>query len=191
MATNPVTRLTAEEYLRIERAAEFKSEFIDGEMFLMAGASMNHCILQRNLAFELHAALRGSGCQYFGSDLRVRVTSRMYAYPDISIVCGDPQLADSNLDILVNPSVIIEITSPSTEGFDRGVKWSRYRTIVSLREYILLSQHTARVEQYTRQDSSTWLFRENHEGDLRLESIGVAIPLERIYEGVELRAESE
>src|SRR6266852_8996369 len=106
VASNPVSKLTEEQYLAIERAAEFKSEFLNGEMFAMSGASMNHGRLQRNILVELDNGLRGKGCEAFPSDLRVRVSSRMYTYPDISVVCGEPALADEHQDNLLNPVVL-------------------------------------------------------------------------------------
>src|SRR5437868_6630843 len=137
MASNPVSKLTEEQYLAMERAAEFKSEFLDGVMYAMSGGSLQHSALQRNIISQLDAKLQGSQCQVYTSDLRVRVSGRMYAYPDISVVCGKPVLADSQKDVLLNPIVIIEVLSPSTEHYDRGVKFHLYRTIESLQEYIL------------------------------------------------------
>ena len=129
MASHPVSKLTEEQYLAIERAAEFKSEFFDGEMFAMSGASMNHGRLQRNILVELDHGLRGKGCEAFPSDLRVKVSSRMYTYPDISVVCGDPLLADEHQDNLLNPVALFEILSPSTEKYDRGLKFRLQGTV--------------------------------------------------------------
>src|SRR6202035_5436913 len=109
MASNPVSKLSEEQYLAIERAAEFKSEFMDGVMYAMSGGTMRHSALARNILMEMHAMVRGGECQTFGSDLRVRVSGRMYAYPDVSVVCGKPQLADEQKDILLNPIVIFEV----------------------------------------------------------------------------------
>jgi Uma2 family endonuclease len=121
VASNPVSKLTEGQYLAIERAAEFRSEFLNGEMFAMLGASTNHARLQQNLSGELYAALRGGPCEAFGSDFRIRVSSRMYTYPGVSVVCGGPRVADD--DNLLNPVVIFEVLSPSTERHDRGRKW--------------------------------------------------------------------
>src|ERR1700737_1281478 len=116
MASDPVTRVTEEEYLAIDRAAEVRSEFFDGEMFAMSGGSMRHARLQRNIIVELHAILLGSKCEVFTSDFRVRISpGRMYAYPDVTVVCGKPTLADERQDILLNPAVIFEVLSPTTE----------------------------------------------------------------------------
>ncbi len=190
MASSPVSKLTEEQYLAIERAAEFKSEFLDGEMFAMSGASRRHARVQRNILGELYNALRGKGCEVFSSDLRVRVSSRMYTYPDISVVCGEPALADEHQDNLLNPVVLFEILSPSTEKYDRGLKFQHYRKIESLQEYVLVDQSQVRIECYTRQPGNTWTLRDYQrlEEEVTIDSIGVSIPLSRIYDRVELPA---
>ena len=191
MASNPISRLTEEQYLAIERAAEFKSEFLDGEMFAMSGVSFQHGRLQVNLTLELGVRLRGTGCEVVLSDVRVRVSkSGMYTYPDISVVCGKPVLADDYQDNLLNPAVLFEILSPSTEKYDRGLKFQNYRTIESLKDYILVDQAQIRIEQYTRQADNTWTLRDYQHSDeeLKIVSIGVSIPLNRIYERVEFFA---
>jgi Uma2 family endonuclease len=190
MASSPVSKLTEEQYLAIERAAEFKNEFLDGVMYAMSGGSPRHAGLAVRILAELHGKLRGSECQVFGSDLRVRVSSRMYTYPDVSVVCGKLQLADEQKDVLLNPIVICEVLSPSTELYDRGPKLQLYRTIPSLREYILVDQNKIRVEQYIRQDARTWTLLD-HEGldaELKMDSIGASLPLRLIYDGVDLES---
>ncbi len=190
MASNPGSKLTEEQYLAIERAAEFKSEFLDGVMYAMSGGSPRHADLHGNIYAALHAMLRGSQCKPYNSDLRVRVSSRMYAYPDVSVVCGKLQLADEQKDILLNPIVIFEVLSPSTEQYDRGEKFQLYRTIASLREYVLVDQTKVRVEQYIYQDASTWILRD-HQGldaELKLGSISASLPLHLIYDGVDLES---
>jgi len=184
-----LTRISEDEYLAIDRAAEFRSEFLDGEMIAMSGGSIRHAQLQANLLGELFAAIRGSDCRMYTSDFRVRVSkTRMYAYPDASVVCGKPVLADERQDILLNPAVIFEILSPSTEKYDRGVKFQNYRTIDSLMDYILVAQDAVRVEHYTRGDDNTWTLRDHQtlEEELKIVSIGVSLPLSRIYDRVEL-----
>ena len=191
MASNPVTKLTVEEYLALDRAAERKSEFFYGEMFAMSGVSMPHARLQTNLTAELFAALRGADCEVFGSDLRVRVSKDMYVYPDVAIVCGTPILGDQqHQDILLNPIVLFEVLSPTTETYDRGLKFQNYRTIESLKEYILVDQAKVRVEQYFLQPDNTWSLRDykSLDGQLEMPSIDVSIPLARIYDRVELPA---
>jgi Uma2 family endonuclease len=137
----------------------------------------------------VHNALQGKNCQAFGSDPRVRVMPRrMYAYPDVTVVCGKPLLADDRQDILLNPTAIFEVLSPSIEAYDRGAKFRNYLTIDTLKDYVLLDQFTMRVEQYTRGADGTWTFRayEKPEEQLKLDSIVAALLLARIYDGVEL-----
>jgi Uma2 family endonuclease len=189
MASNPVSRLTEEQYLAIERAAEFKSEFLNGEMFAMAGASIQHSRIRTNLTGELYTRLRGTACEAFGSDFRVRVSSSgMYTYPDIIVVGGKPILADAHQDNLLNPAVIFEVLSPSTERYDRGLKFQHYRTIESLKDYIVVEQSKIWIEHFTREADNTWTLRDYQQldKDLKIDSIGVQIPLALIYERVEL-----
>ncbi len=166
----------------MERAAEFRSEFVNGEMFAMAGASVDHVRLQHNLSVELDAALRGSGCEVLGSDMRIMVSNRAYLYADVSVACA-PTTPDAHDDNLLNPLVVFEVLSPSTEKYDRGVKFRLYRTIESLKDYLLVSQDEIHVEHFTRQPDGTWSFHE-YEGpnaELKIDSLGVTIPLGRIY----------
>lgn len=190
MASNPATKLTAEEYLALDRTAEFKSEFINGEMFAMSGASMRHTDLQGNIYSELHFALENTECWAHGSDFRVRVSKANYTYPDISVTCGKRLLADKEQDTLLNPTVIIEILSPSTEKYDRGLKFQLYRTIESLREYVLVDQEQVRIEHYTRQADEGWTLRDYQTLDehLNMPSLGVSISLQRIYNRIEFQS---
>jgi Uma2 family endonuclease len=191
MASNAVTKVTAEQYLAMDRAAEFRSEFLDGEIVAMSGGSMRHSELGANLIGEVRAALRKTPRRTFTSDFRVRVSSRMYTYPDVTVVCGKPLLADEREDILLNPTVIFEVLSPSTEYYDRGMKFQHYREVESLQDDILMAQDQVRVEQYTRGDASTWTLRDyQHAEDvLRIASIGVSVPLSALYERIEFPAE--
>ena len=186
MASHPVSKLTEEQYLAIERAAEFRSEFIDGEMFARSDVSISHLRIQGNLLGEVYEASRGSAFEPFGSDSRVRVSSQAYVYPDVTVVCGEQQPIDEHDDLLTNPVAIFEVLSPSTEKYDRGLKFQLYRTIDSLNDYILVNQEQVRVEQYTRHADGTWTFRDYQSPDeeLKIDSIGVAIPLRRIYDRV-------
>jgi Uma2 family endonuclease len=186
VASNPVSKLTEEQYLAIERAAEFRSEFVDGEMFAMSGGTNRHGRIQRNLFLELALALEDRTCEPFGSDNRVRVSSRAYVYPDVTVVCGERQAVDEDDDVLIDPVAIFEVLSPSTEKYDRGLKFQLYRSIDSLRDYVLVNQEQVRVEQFTRKSDGTWTFRD-YQGqgeDLKIDSIGVAISLQRIYRRV-------
>lgn len=189
MATNPVTKVTEAEYLALDRAAEVRSEFLDGDMWAMSGGSMRHGQLSSNIHGRLHAALLGRSCQTFGSDLRVRVMpGRMYAYPDVTVICGKPLLADEREDIVLNPTVIFEVLSPSTESYDRGTKFRYYLALESLKDYVLIDQFSMRAEHYARNTDGTWNFRayESPEDELKLDSIGVALPLATIYDRAEL-----
>jgi Uma2 family endonuclease len=191
MVSNPVTKVTAEEYLALDRAAEFRSEFLDGEIIAMSGGSTRHTRLQMNLGLEIQLALRGTPCEAFNSDLRVRVSSRMYTYPDLSVVCGKLMLADQRQDILLNPTVVFEVLSPTTEHYDRGVKFQHYREVESLKDYILLAQNQVRIEQFTRGDDNTWTLRDYRRAEnvLKIVSIGVSLPLASIYDRIEFTAE--
>jgi Uma2 family endonuclease len=190
MASNAVTKVTEEQYLAMDRAAEFRSEFLDGEIVAMSGASMRHSRLQANLISHLHIAVK-SECQEFTADFRVRIPPRMYAYPDVTVVCGQPVLADEHQDVLLNPKVIFEVLSPSTEYYDRGLKFQRYRKIESLTDYILVAQDQIGIEQYTRGDANTWTLRDYQRAEdvLHIASIGVSVPLSAIYERIEFSAE--
>src|SRR5579864_5684947 len=160
-------------------------------MFAMSGGSMRHSFLHVNLLVEMHAALRGGDCRACGPDFRVRVSATgMYTYPDLVVICGKPLLADAHQDILLNPAVIFEILSPSTEKYDRGLKFQHYRTIESLREYVLVDQNQVQIEQYTRQPDNTWTFRDYQglDAELKLDSIGVSLLLQRIYDRVDIPA---
>lgn len=187
MSAHVQPRLTPEEYLEIERAAEFKSDYYDGHMYAMPGGSLRHAILIASVARELGNALKDRPCTVVSSDLRLRVGSgRLYTYPDVAVFCGAPKLADQHQDILLNPTLIAEVLSPSTERCDRGVKWTQYRTIESLQEYALVSQTEPRVEIFRRQAGGQWLFVDFSGLDAvcRFESLDCAIALSDIYHNI-------
>lgn len=190
MATLPINVITPQEYLSIERAADEKSEYIAGEMFAMSGASRNHSFLVGDIFAQLLQQLKSRPCEVHASELRVRVTPATYTYPDVVVVCGEPQFEDSELDTLLNPTVIFEVLSPSTENWDRGGKFERYRRLESLQEYILVSQSEYLVEQRTRQSDSTWLLRELEGPDntLQITTIGCTVTLREIYSRVNLES---
>ncbi len=181
---------TAEEYLEFESAAEFKSEYVNGELLAMAGASLNHNLIALNAASELRAQLRRRDCITFMSDMRVKVEDTgLYAYPDVSVVCGEQRFERKRGETLLNPTVLIEVLSPSTEAFDRGAKFAHYRRIPSLMEYLLVSQTEVRVERYTR-DADGWRMTEYTRLDevLPLPCLGCELPLTLLYERVEFPA---
>jgi Uma2 family endonuclease len=181
-------RLTPEEYLAIERAAEYKSEYYNGEMFAMAGASRWHTLITGNLVASIHPQLRGRGCRLHPTDMRVKVLfSGLYTYPDIVVTCGKEEYEDNVLDILLNPLLIFEVLSKSTEAYDRGDKFMLYRGLESLREYVLVSQDRMLIEQYVRQDDDSWLLRvaSGVDGVVNLVSCNASCSLADVYENVE------
>ena len=180
--------LTAKEYLEIERAAAFKSEYYKGEMFAMAGTSYDHARIVSNLTVSIGYFLRGKPCDIIGSDLRVHMAKNsLYTYPDAIIICGKPEFLDEEFDTLINPSVIFEILSPSTKNYDRGEKFKLYRDIDSLTEYILISSENVGVEIFRRQPNNNWLLSEYKTLDesFMIEKIGYEMKIADLYEGVE------
>jgi Uma2 family endonuclease len=190
MSAVPKTKpkLTPAEYLAIERRAEFKSEYYDGEMYAMAGARFTHNTIKDNLIREIGSALKGGPCRTLSSDQRVKVLATgLYTYPDIVILCEPPQFEDDERDILLNPKVIIEVLSESTEQYDRGEKTRHYKRIASLCEYILVSQDKPVVERLVRNEDSTWSLTDFADlaAILEFTSIPAKVALAEIYRGVE------
>lgn len=186
MSAHPIPCVSPEEYLEAERAADFKSEYVSGQVWAMSGASRQHNIIATNLIVALGTAARGTPCQVFGSDMRVFVPDNLtYAYPDVSIVCGPQEYTDAAVDTLLNPTVLIEILSPSTAHYDRTVKFIKYRCLPSLREFLLVHQDAPRVERFERFDA-IWVSGEcgGMEAVLALGSVGITVLLAGIYEGV-------
>lgn len=176
--------LTPEEYLEIERQSEVRSEYLDGEMFAMTGGSVRHNLIITNLVRELSLQLKPRPCQVFSSELRVHIpTTGLYTYPDIVVVCGEMHLEDQFFDTLLNPTVLMEVLSPSTEAYDRGKKFEHYRSIPSLAEYLLIAQDEPRVEQYVRQEGNRWLLTAmtGLEATLALPSIQCELALAEVY----------
>lgn len=183
MAAEP-RYIAPEEYLERERRAASKSEYVDGRVFAMAGASENHNLLQTAAGALLYPQVRRHGCRLYPSDMKVRIpASRAYVYPDLTIVCGEPQFEDDQRDILLNPTVISEILSPSTAMYDRTEKFARYRRIPSLREYLLIAQDAPLVERFVRQDDGQWLWSvaEQLTEGVALPSVGCTLALADLY----------
>ena len=158
MSAAPKRLLTPEEYLAQEELAEFRSEYYRGEVFAMSGASFHHGRINENLSQKIGNQLEDSPCQIITRDLRVRVAATgLYTYPDAVIFCGPPELSGGRTATLLNPRVLIEILSDSTEDYDRGGKFVHYRQIPSLQEYVLIAQAEALVEHYVRQSDGGWL----------------------------------
>jgi Uma2 family endonuclease len=188
MATAALNHYTPEEYLALERNAEFKSEYLDGRIVAMTGASIAHARIAGNLFGELRQRLRGSLCSAFISDMRVQIGGgRRYTYPDVVAVCGEPQLMDRMQDTLMNPALIVEVLSPTTEAYDRGEKFLHYRGIESLQEYVLVAQDRVLVERFVRA-GEFWTLSAlmDLDASLELTSVECAIPLREIYENVGL-----
>lgn len=184
MASHPKTRLSFEEYLAIEHRAEQRSEYFNGEVFAMAGASRAHNRIVTNLTSALDNQLSDHPCNVYSSDMRVRVSATGLAtYPDVVVTCGDELFYDKQQDTLLNPIVLIEVLSDSTEKYDRGRKFEHYQRIESLREYVLIAQDRQRIEHYVRQDGNHWIYSEIHASDdvLKLTSIGCQLSVTNIY----------
>lgn len=188
MATAALTYYTPEEYFALDRGAEFKSEYRDGRIVAMTGATSAHVTLTVNVVAGLHARLRGGPCRAFVSDMRTQVGGgRRYTYPDVTAVCGEPRFIDETLDTLTNPVLIVEVLSPSTEAYDRGEKFLHYRTIESLQEYVLVAQDRVLVERFVRAGEFWTLSAMTDLDDvLELTSVGCSIPLREIYENVDV-----
>ena len=187
MSTVPKSLLTPQEYLERERRAQTRSEFYRGEIFAMSGASWEHTLIKDNFAAETRQRLKGGPCHVLTSDLRVKVdASGLYTYPDIVIVCQEPQFEDQVFDTLVNPRVIVEVLSESTEKYDRGLKFGHYRQLPSLQEYILVAQDRLLVERYVRQGDNTWILTvfDKQGTSFSFGTIDAEIPLGEIYLGV-------
>jgi Uma2 family endonuclease len=187
MSSQRTTLLTPEEYLEIERRAERKSEYFQGQMFAMSGASRPHVLIVTSLVRELGNWLDARPCEIYSNDMRLRVTPNgLYTYPDVIVACGEPQFADDQSDTLLNPVLIIEVLSVSTEAYDRGKKFEQYRTLPSLREYLLVAQDAPRIEQFTPQPDGHWLCAETSgmDASIRLASIDCVLPLTKIYNKV-------
>jgi Uma2 family endonuclease len=181
MATLPDAPLTEEQYLDIERLAEFKSEFHDGRMFAMSGGSLNHALLSAAIGAQLYRQMP-PGCRTCSSDLRIKVASAgLYTYPDCSVICGEPQYFREHRDVVLNPLLIVQVLSPSTEDYDRGKRFELYRTVESFREYLIVHQDRRHVEHYSKQDDGSWVLRDYSDGSFQVDRLGVRISLDELY----------
>ena len=177
------TYFTPEEYIALERKAHFKSEYFNGHIIAMSGASQAHNRITGDIFYGLYPQLIGHGCDIFTSDMRVRASlGDAYFYPDVVVVCGEPEFEDDTFDTLLNPILIVEVLSPSTEAYDRGEKFTRYKHIASLQEYLLVSQDKVSVEHH-RRHGTQWMLSHYRalEEVLRLPAIGCELPLRDIY----------
>ena len=181
------SHLAPEEYLALERKATIKSEYVNGQMYAMSGASRAHNLICLNIGGELRTQLKERACEVYTNDMRVRVTvAGLYTYPDVLVVCEEPRFEDDSFDILLNPTVLFEVLSPSTEAYDRGAKFGYYRQLDSMQEYTLVSQDLMRVEHYLRHNEQ-WILTEFGSLDdvVGLTSIDCELPLREIYAKVE------
>jgi Uma2 family endonuclease len=191
MATQTKPGYTPEEHLDIERSSEVKSEYLGGEIFAMSGASERHNLITGNILAGLHAQFRDGPCKVYSNDMRVKVRSTgLYTYPGVVAVCGKARFDDERKDTLINPSVIIEVLSESTEAYDRGEKFEHYRKVDSLAEYLLVSQERHHIDHYVRQADNQWLLSEasSLEDRIKLPSINCLLTLNEIYDKVEIES---
>lgn len=186
-----VPSFSVAEYLRIERAATFRSEFFRGEMFAMAGGTPKHSLIKMNLSGSLWGQLRGKPCVPYDSDLRIRCRTGLYTYPDASVICGQLEFDDDQKDTVLNPTLIVEVLSKSTEAYDRGKKFDHYMTIPALREYVLVSQEEPMMQRFLRNDDETWTLTSvsGMDRSLKLLSIDVELPLAEVFDRVDFTAD--
>jgi Uma2 family endonuclease len=188
MAANPERRYTLEEYLELDRTSEERLEFWDGEVFCMSGVSDEHDAIEGNLNAFLRSQIRERGCRVFLANMRIKVPSAPpYRYADLSVVCGKIEFEEiGGVDTLTNPQLIIEVLSPSTEAYDRGEKFTHYKSVPTLREYLLVAQHRPHVTRLYKQDDGMWVHTDVNEMEstLTLTSLGCDLPLSEIYAGV-------
>lgn len=182
----PIHKWTPEEYIAFERSSEHRHDYHDGDIYDMTGASREHNLINGNCHSSLIFQLKGRPCEAYASDMRVRADQNHYTYPDIVVVCGDPAFEDTQLDTLSNPTVIIEVLSPSTEHYDRTTKWKSYRGLESLQEYLLIAQDRPHIEHYIRQNANSWLQTEmiGLTGTVELPSIQCALAIVDIYDRI-------
>jgi Uma2 family endonuclease len=179
---------TEEEYLALERSSPTKHEYYAGRIYAMTGAKEPHNLISGNLVATFHSQLRRKPCRVYSSDMRVKILKTgLNTYPDVAIICGQPQFTDTVRDTITNPIVLIEILSASTERYDRGMKFEHYRTIDTLRDYILVAQDHCHIEHFARQEGGLWIFQEATDisTELYISSIECAVKLEDVYEKVD------
>jgi Uma2 family endonuclease len=187
MSAQPSEYLTLQQYFTLEETSDCKHEYYRGAIYAMTGASARHNLIVANIIGLLHAQLRGSACRVFSSDLRLMIEATgLYTYPDISVICGALQFDAGRQDTVTNPTVLIEVLSPSTENYDRGKKFEHYRTLESLQEYIVVAQDRVHIEQHIRQDEHRWLLVDFFAVDqiVQIGTIDGTLPVELVYEYV-------
>lgn len=189
MGAAPFLHMTEAEYLAYDLSHEGRHEFVNGEVLAMAGGSEAHALATANVIVALAAALRGGPCRVYSNDLRVRVDETgLYAYPDVTVVCGRAELAPTNPPTLLNPRVVVEVLSDSTEAHDRGAKAAHFRRRASIEALVFVSTTEMRVEVYTRGEDGAWTLREATEGEIGVPPLGVSLPLVEVYAGFDALA---
>ena len=192
MVANPKRRYTLEEYFELERKSEERFEFWDGEVFCMSGVSEEHAEIETNLITSLKPRLRARGCRVFPANVRIKVPSAPpYRYADMSALCGEAKFEEiGGVDALINPSLIVEVLSPSTEGYDRGDKFTHYKSVPSFNEYLLVAQHRPHVTHLVRRDDGAWVHNEYNdlEATPRLSSLDCELSMREVYENVSFDA---
>ena len=189
MSAETITNLSPQEYLRLERQSDVKHEYVQGTLVAMAGASRWHNLVVTNVIRELSIQLKSRSCEVYPGDMRVRIQGTgFYTYPDAVVVCGTPRFEDAVGDTLLNPTVIIEVLSPSTEGYDRGEKFAQYRRIDALQQYVLMTPDRPRIEWYTRHETSRFWYLQEAEGlhaEIELEPIACRLRVADVFDKVE------
>lgn len=188
MVAVPHLKMTVEDYFAFEAASQEKHEYYYGEIFDMTGASETHIVIEASLVSILRAQFRQRNCKVYGSNMRLQISSGHYTYPDLTAVCAPPQIERwGGVANLLNPTLIIEVLSPSTEAYDRGDKFQAYQAVESLQEYVLVSQNRPLIERYTRQSATLWTYTavSELEATLELPSINCTLLLADVYEKVE------
>lgn len=189
MTAVAIKMYTEQEYLELERAAEYKSEYYRGEIFAMSGASRYHNRITENLSIEIGVFLKGKPCQSFSRDMRVHIPENtLYTYPDLLIVCSKPEFRDKEFDTLLNPSVVIEVLSPSTEGYDQGKKFHLYRSLRTLVEYVVIDSQELRAAVYRKGNNGMWTLAseaDDLEGSFEIGHIGLTLKMADVYAQIE------
>lgn len=190
MTSPQVSHYTEEQYLELEEAAAYKSEYYRGEIFAMAGAATNHNAIKENASFEIGSLLRrGKSCRNYSSDQRIHVPQNsLYTYPDIVVICGPNQYANLSQTTLINPTLIVEVLSPGTAAYDRGAKFAFYRSIPTLQEYLLIDSEEIRAEVFRKNEQGFWYLAseaQNISGSIELASIGLTLTMQAAYADTE------
>jgi len=188
VSTQPKPRITLEQYFELERHSEIRHEYLEGEIYAMSGATLRHSVISNNIIRDLGTQLLDRPCHVLGPDMRILVVETgLYTYPDIVVTCSEPKFEATKPESLLNPQVIFEVLSDSTESYDRGRKFAHYRTIDSLQEYALVSQSECRIEHYVRRDDKSWVYSDVKDpaASVELPSIACRLLLACVYRKIE------